>query len=137
QPVRTCTPSPSASAVSTRLARPGRTTAASSPGPMWTPPPTSIASRCTSRATHACSPTSRRRRTVRLPEHRLDLLEEALGERVHVLAGDAGELLEHLTLPRREFARRLDDNADDLVAAPVPIQVRDPAPLQADHVSGL
>src|SRR5438034_3927202 len=71
------------------------------------------------------------------PEHRLHLLEEALRQRVHLLAREAGELLEQLPLPGRELARRLDDHADDLVSPAVAVQVGDAAPLQREDLARL
>src|SRR3989475_2223970 len=73
----------------------------------------------------------------RSPEHRLHLLEEALRQRVHLLAREAGELLEQLPLPGRELARRLDDHADDLVSPAVAVQVGDAAPLQREDLARL
>src|SRR5206468_2519962 len=73
----------------------------------------------------------------RSPEHRLHLLEEALRQRVHLLARDAGELLEQLPLPGRELARRLDEHADDLVSPTVAVQVGDAASLQLEDLARL
>src|SRR6058998_4301723 len=78
-----------------------------------------------------------RSRLALLPEHRLHLLEEALRQRVYLLAREAGELLEQLPLPGRELARRLDDHADDLVSPAVAVQVGDATPLQREDLARL
>src|SRR5438132_6960104 len=56
---------------------------------------------------------------------------------MHLLARDAGELLDQLALPRRQLARGLDDHADDLVAAAVAAEIRDSPSLQAEDLTGL
>src|SRR2546427_1665773 len=73
----------------------------------------------------------------RSPEHRLHLLEEALRQRVPLLARETGELLEQLPLPGRELARRLDEHADDLVSPTVAVQVGDAASLQPEDLARL
>src|SRR4030095_950593 len=70
-------------------------------------------------------------------EQRPDLLEETLREGVHLLAGDARELLEELALLRGELARRLHEQADDLVAPAVAVQVGHALPLQLEQLAGL
>src|SRR5690349_9868202 len=72
-----------------------------------------------------------------LPEHRLHLLEEALRKRVDLLPRDAGEFLEQLALARGQLPRRLDEHADDLVAATVAVHVRDAAALQPERLARL
>src|SRR5581483_12123617 len=139
QPRRKWTSSTSVSVVRSSGRRPGCTTAASSPGPTATRPPLGRrASRAVSWSSQRCSPTSRRRRTAPpLPEHRLHLLEKGLRQRVHLLAREAGELLEQLALTGGELAGRLDEDPDDLVTAPVPVELGNAAALQTERLSRL
>src|SRR6266404_3322607 len=140
---RKCTPSTMASVVTSSGAPIGAKTAASSPTPSTTPGPRGTRRRIAS--TRSRSPRSRRRsvmqerrrpprepRSGSLAEHLLDLLEEALAHRVHLLAGHARELLEQLALARGELARRLDDDAHEVVAAPVAVEIGDALALQLE-----
>src|ERR1019366_1103557 len=61
-----------------------------------------------------------------LAEHLLELVHEALGERmVDGLAVELGEFLEQFALARGQAARRFDDNLDQLIAAAVAMKVDD------------
>src|SRR4029077_6707635 len=138
QPARKWTFSIRASVVSMSARRPGRTTAASSPGPTTIRPRRRSPSRSRrNRAIHACSPTSRRRRTPTLAKHRFDLLEDALRERMHFLARQACELLQQGALTGAQLTWRLDDDPDDLIAASVPVELGPPATLQAEDLTRL
>src|SRR5207253_5499300 len=70
-------------------------------------------------------------------EHLPHLVEERLGLRVGVLAGDGGELLEQLPLLARQLLGHLDGDANVLVAALETVQGRDPLPLQPEHLPAL
>src|ERR1700730_527220 len=74
----------------------------------------------------------------RLAEHLLELVDEALGERmVDGLAVDAGEFLEQFALARREPPRGLDHHAHELVAAPVSVEVWKALALEPEDLAGL
>src|SRR6185503_5871169 len=70
-------------------------------------------------------------------EHGLHLVEEALRHRVNVLARERRELLEQLSLSRRQLLRRLDDDAHELVAGAVAVQIRHAAAAQTEHLARL
>src|SRR5207249_9787864 len=76
-------------------------------------------------------------RTGAIAEHLLVLLEEALAPREHLLAGHARELLEQFALARGELARRLDDDAHEVVAAPVAVEIGDALAFQLEDRPGL
>src|SRR6185436_19407029 len=70
-------------------------------------------------------------------EQRPDLLEEALLEGMDLFARDARELLEQRALLRGELPGRLHQQADDLVAAAVAVQVGDTFPLELEELTRL
>src|SRR5262249_28921733 len=72
-----------------------------------------------------------------LAEHRFDLLEETLGERMHFLARQVRELLQQRALTGAQLAGRLYDDPDDLVTASVSVELGHPATLQAEDLTGL
>src|SRR6516225_762192 len=77
------------------------------------------------------------RRAEQLAEQLAHLLEEALGLRVRLLAGELGEPLEELLLLRAEVRGRLHQDAHVLVAAPSAVQTRDALALDGDHLAAL
>src|SRR5438105_1040999 len=66
-------------------------------------------------------------------EHLLDLVEEPFGHRVYLFSATACKLFEQFALPARQLPRRLDDDPDQLIAAPGAAHVGHAFALQAEH----